>query len=75
MGRRVRSLESRTEARFQYMRAQKEYCRIAMLKTRNERALEVSRLEKDLTFNISERREFNRIAWDGKLHTPQIQEF
>jgi hypothetical protein len=30
---------------------------------------------KDLTFNISERREFNRIAWDGKLHTPQIQEF
>ena len=71
----MRSLESRTDARFQYMSAQHEYCRIAMLKTRNERALEVSRLEKDLTFNISERREFNRIAWDGKLHTPQIQEF
>ncbi len=57
------------------MRAQKEYCRIAMITCRNERALEVSRLEKDLTFNINERREFNRIAWDGKLHTPQIQEF
>ena len=56
-------------------RAQKEYCRIAQLQTRNERAIEVNKLEKDESFNQNHRAEFNKIAWAGNLHTPQIQVF
>ncbi len=57
------------------MRAQTEYCRIAMLPKKGDRFLEVLRLEKDPTFNISEKREFNDIAWAGKLHVPIMQVF
>lgn len=57
------------------MRAQKEYCRIAMIIDKKERDLEVLRLEKDLTFGVNDRREFNRMARDGNLHTMQIRNF
>jgi hypothetical protein len=57
------------------MNAQNEYCRIAMIQNRSERAVEVLTLEKTLEFNLWDRAEFNKIAIDGNLHVPQIQEF